>query len=74
MPLSFVSKDQIKGPKEKGRRIRRGGEAVRSGGAKAAGGKQEEEEEQEEVRWTQRTTKPKSNPKPKATTTATSYV
>ncbi|KAM3596878.1 uncharacterized protein V6R79_022085 [Siganus canaliculatus] len=92
LPLSFVSKDHTKGPKEKRRRRRRrGGEAVRSQRyEKAAGAKQEEEEEeeeeeekkeeeeQEEVRSKRRTkkkkkqTKPKSNPKPKATITATS--
>lgn len=83
LPLSFVSKDQIKGPKEKRRRRGGEGEAVRSGGAKGMNscrgkarrrGRGGEEEEQEEVRLKRRTKKPKSNPKPKATTTATSYV
>ncbi|CAJ1083015.1 Hypothetical predicted protein [Xyrichtys novacula] len=66
------------------------GEAVRSGGAKGIKScrgraieeeekeeekkKKEEEQEEEEVRSKRRTKKPKSNPKPKATTTATSYV
>ncbi|KAK2830745.1 hypothetical protein Q5P01_018676 [Channa striata] len=47
-PISFVSKDHIKGPEEKKRR-RRGceGEAARSGGAKGMKSSQEEEEEEE---------------------------
>ena len=36
LPLSFVSKDQIKGPKETRRRRGGGGEAVRSRGAKGS--------------------------------------